>query len=198
VGAHNLESVDVICGGFPCQDISYAGKGAGLQGERSGLWFEFHRVVAELRPEWVVVENVAAIEAKPHRGALFAVLGGLRSLGYRGERAIVSAADMGAPHRRDRWFLLAYAERAGLPRPIAEHGAPVRSPAAHPEHRDATAGPWVGLEGDRRSLRSSDGVSVAMERRRIRALGNAVVPQCAEVVGRRLLDIHAERYGVAA
>src|SRR4051812_10602658 len=60
-GAHNLTTVDLICGGFPCQDISYAGKGAGLAGRRSGLWFEYARIIRELEPRYVLVENVAAL-----------------------------------------------------------------------------------------------------------------------------------------
>jgi len=77
-GAHNLESVDVICGGFPCQDISYAGRGAGLEGERSGLFFEAVRVVRELRPRIVVLENVAALLTR----GLDVVLGTLAEVGF--------------------------------------------------------------------------------------------------------------------
>lgn len=107
VGAHNLAPVDVICGGFPCQDISYAGDGAGIaEGTRSGLWFEFARIIGELRPRWVVVENVVALE----RRGLPIVLGDLRSLGYRGERLRISAAGVGAPHLRWRLFVVAYAD----------------------------------------------------------------------------------------
>ena len=78
VGAHNLEPVDVISGGFPCQDISYAGKGLGLSGERSGLWYEFARIVGEMGPRFVVVENVAAILSR----GIWDVLGTLSDLGY--------------------------------------------------------------------------------------------------------------------
>jgi len=104
VGSHNLEPVDLICGGFPCQDISLAGKGAGLEGERSGLWWEFHRIISELRPRYVLAENVPALT---FRGGP-TVLGSLASLGFDAEWDHISAASVGAPHRRDRIFIVAW------------------------------------------------------------------------------------------
>lgn len=109
VGVANLAPVDVICGGFPCQDISYAGKGAGLDGERSGLWFEFARIVREMGPRFVVVENVSALLTR----GLDAVLGTLASLGFDAEWCCVRASDVGARHRRDRVFLIGYLADAG-------------------------------------------------------------------------------------
>ena len=103
-GSANLASVDVICGGFPCQDISTAGKGAGLAGERSGLWFEYLRIVRELRPRFVVVENVAALLSR----GLDTVLGGLAEAGYDAEWFCLRASDVGAPHRRERLFVVAH------------------------------------------------------------------------------------------
>lgn len=103
VGRESLRPVDLICGGFPCQDISSAGKRAGLSGARSGLWFEFRRVVSELRPAWVVVENVAGGACKwvdPVRESL-------EQLGYASLPIPVSASDCGAPHRRARVFIVA-------------------------------------------------------------------------------------------
>ena len=96
--------VDVLCGGFPCQDVSYAGKGAGLAGARSGLWFEFARVVRDLRPRIVVVENVAALATR----GLDAVLGSLSEAGYDAVWLDVRASDVGAPHRRERLFIVAW------------------------------------------------------------------------------------------
>ena len=113
VGAHNLPPVDVICGGFPCQDISYAGKGAGLAGARSGLWYEFARIVRELEPRFVVVENVAALFTR----GLDAVLGTLADLGYDAEWSCVRASEVGARHRRERVFVVAWladSKRNGL------------------------------------------------------------------------------------
>ena len=134
-------SVDVICGGFPCQDISLAGKGRGLEGERSGLWTEYARLVGEIRPRWVVVENVAALRSPRRRlrhcecgwrgtkarrncpacrrdlgvaadglalaAGLGTVLRDLAALGYDAEWHCLRASDVGAPHLRDRVWILA-------------------------------------------------------------------------------------------
>jgi DNA (cytosine-5)-methyltransferase 1 len=97
-------AVDVICGGFPCQDISIAGKGAGLAGARSGLWWEFHRLIAEIRPSWVIIENVSALR---HKG-LGDVLRSLAAVGYDAEWHCIPASAIGAPHRRDRIWIVAY------------------------------------------------------------------------------------------
>ena len=105
-GTRDRWYADLICGGFPCQDISYAGKGAGLDGSRSGLWYEFARVIGILRPRIVLVENVAALLTR----GLDSVLGTLASLGYDAEWHCIPAAAVGAPHIRDRVFILAYAK----------------------------------------------------------------------------------------
>jgi DNA (cytosine-5)-methyltransferase 1 len=97
-------AVDVICGGFPCQDISTAGKGAGLAGERSGLWSEIARLVGELRPRYVIVENVSALLGR----GLGTVLGDLAEIGYDAEWHCIPASHVGAPHRRDRIWIVAY------------------------------------------------------------------------------------------
>lgn len=97
--------VDLICGGFPCQDVSLAGKRAGLDGERSGLWFEYERVLRVLRPRFVLVENTPGLLS----AGFGRVLGGLASLGFDAEWSIVSACSLGAPHMRERLFIVAYA-----------------------------------------------------------------------------------------
>jgi len=102
-------SVDLICGGFPCQDISVAGKGAGIDGARSGLWKEYARLIGEIRPRYVIVENVAALLGR----GLSRVLGDLAEIGYDAEWHIISAADVGAPHRRERVWIVAYPGRDG-------------------------------------------------------------------------------------
>lgn len=142
-GAANLAPVDLICGGFPCQDTSAAGKGAGLTGARSGLWFEMARIVAELRPEWVVVEN-------PASGAtrwVDAVRSNLEQLDYACLPVPVAASECGASHRRARVFLVAHAEN----RTEQLRHSPRRevSSAATDAHR-ATQGN-VDAEGDERS-----------------------------------------------
>lgn len=105
----NTERVDVICGGFPCVDLSYAGKGTGLAGTRSGLWYEYLRIVRELRPRYVVLENVSALVSR----GLDAVLGGLAKAGYNAVWFTLRASDVGAPHQRERLFIVAYADRQG-------------------------------------------------------------------------------------
>jgi len=101
--------VDLICGGFPCQDISVAGKGAGLAGARSGLWYEYARIIGELRPRYVIVENVAALLAR----GMGTVLGDLSSLGYDAEWHVIPASAVGAPHRRERVWIVGVRSRLG-------------------------------------------------------------------------------------
>lgn len=94
----------IITAGFPCQDISYAGRGEGLEGERSGLFFEIIRLIGELGPDYVLLENVSALLTR----GLDAVLGALAEVGYDAEWACVPACAVGAPHRRDRIWVVAY------------------------------------------------------------------------------------------
>ena len=104
VGSHNLEKVDIISGGFPCQDISVAGKGAGIEGERSGLWTELHRIISELRPRFAFIENVPMLTI---RGGT-RVISDLAEIGYDAEWQTVGADDVGAWHRRKRIWIVAY------------------------------------------------------------------------------------------
>jgi DNA (cytosine-5)-methyltransferase 1 len=104
--------VNVVSGGFPCQDISVAGAGAGLDGARSGLWSEFKRIVRDVEPDYVYVENSPALTFR----GLGVVLSDLAELGFDAEWGIVSAADTDAPHLRDRIWIMAYAQRKGLER----------------------------------------------------------------------------------
>lgn len=108
--------VDVVSGGFPCQDISAAGTGAGLDGERSGLWVEMARIIGEVRPGFCFVENSPVLTSR----GLGRVLGDLAALGYDAEWGVLGAADVGAPHQRDRIWIMAYAER---PERRTERGA---------------------------------------------------------------------------
>jgi DNA (cytosine-5)-methyltransferase 1 len=100
----SFSGIDAICGGFPCQDISLAGAGAGIEGSRSGLWSEYARLIDELRPKYVIVENVAALL---NRG-MERVLGDLASIRYDAEWHCIPACAVGAPHRRDRVWIIAY------------------------------------------------------------------------------------------
>lgn len=100
----------IIAGGFPCQDISVAGKGAGLAGERSGLWYEYARLISELRPRYAIMENVGALAFR----GLNSVLGSLAEIGYDAEWQDIRASDIGAPHRRERIWIVAYPVRDGI------------------------------------------------------------------------------------
>jgi DNA (cytosine-5)-methyltransferase 1 len=102
-------TVDVLCGGFPCQDISAAGKGAGITGERSGLWKEYARLIGEMRPRFVFAENSPLLRTR----GLGVVLEDLASLGYNARWGIIGARDVGALHKRDRMWVLAYANDEG-------------------------------------------------------------------------------------
>ena len=185
--ADGVPRPDLVCGGFPCQDVSAAGPGAGLDGTRSGLWREMERLIAELRPGWVLAENVPALRV---RGADW-VLDGLEALDYAAWPLVVGAAHAGAPHRRGRVFvvgrlgaaLLADAGRAGLEGWIG--GAANASASLPVERRGGwSAGPTV--------RRVADGVPGGVDRaRRVRALGNAVVPDVAAMLGRAILRADA-------
>lgn len=104
--------VDVVSGGFPCQDISVAGKGAGISGERSGMWSHMARIVGEVRPRYVFVENSPALVTR----GLGRVLGDLAALGYDCKWTVLGAADVRAPHQRDRFWLVAHTQRNQQPR----------------------------------------------------------------------------------
>lgn len=212
VTSESAEPVDLICGGFPCQDVSLAGKGAGLHGERSGLWWEFHRIVRELRPRLVVVENVSALRSR----GLAGVLGSLAEIGYDAQWDCIPAQAVGAPHRRDRLFVVAWRDDlhaidCDLDEDCTCHLADSHGGGREEQRVQGQAG-RSGQQGERGNLshgRHSQGwpprpddlhawgrlppgsqpaicrVANGIPHRthRLRALGNAVVPQVAEVIG---------------
>lgn len=188
VGRHNLEKVDVIAAGFPCQDISYAGQGAGIDGERSGLFFEAIRVVCELRPRVVVLENVAALLTR----GLDRVLGTLAEVGYDSEWHCIPARYVGAPHIRDRVFVLAYAngERgaSGLAgQDIGKEGNTGFVVNESPEGcREKTRGGMGWWATEPSVGRVANGIPKRVDR--LKGLGNAVVPQVAYLVANMILE----------
>lgn len=240
-GRSTLEQVDIICGGFPCQDISSAGTGEGLAGDRSGLWFEFARIIDELGPQWVVIENVAS---GAHRW-VDAIREHLARLSYASLPVPLSAELVGAPHRRNRVFVIAYSLRdsvrdgaewlpRGWPGRVCPEGqaepsddglkgtaSDVRAPvdsdddkqsalpglsevalsgkAASPSRRERRISePEVrrmddGFPGwvDRNTISPTVDVGATRRAQRIRGLGNAVVPQCAEVIGWMIREMAA-------
>lgn len=206
VGAAELAPVDLICGGFPCQDVSSAGSRAGLAGARSGLWREFARIVSELRPSWVVVENVTS----GARRWVDAVVSDLGQLGYACLPIPVRADALGAPYQRARVFVVALARASGDDRGQQPEAARVASrtreaPDAHGSELRQQPGRWGRARGQGAPVASVNrwrepmppvggmvpGAADGLARR---AGGNCVVPQCAEVVGwviRELLETGA-------
>ena len=223
--------IEIICGGFPCQDISVAGKGAGLAGARSGLWSEYHRLIGELRPRYAIVENVSALLSR----GLEQVLADLASIGYDAEWHCIPASYVGAPHRRDRIWIVAYPAGAEPPDRNARALRPGPTPLDAQRRGSAMADPardvraesppcWTErqragasseplddtklarLEGQRPDAgqsqkseprnsgwwesepdvgRVAHGVPARVDR--LRSLGNAVVPQVVEVIGRAIM-----------
>lgn len=217
----------ILCGGFPCQDISQAGRGVGLNGSRSRLWFQFLRIIQETQPEVVCVENSPMLRTR----GLVTVLQGLATSGYDAEWDVLSAAASGAPHERKRLYLIAYPMReslrgqGGRPTPIHNEigvgAAPVWEPqqpsgslsldvadanVSHgkrecvteripPKHtlvdrsRFGVAQRRVWGEAPPPFRRVDDGVPRGLDRARLMALGNAVVPDVAYRVGLRVKEI---------
>ena len=154
-------SADIVCGGFPCQDISQAGKGAGLAGSRSGLFYELLRVVRLVGPRYIVLENVAAIT---YRG-MDDVLGALAEAGYDAEWACIPAAAVGACHLRDRWWCVAYASGTDRGRRPEGAGRRQRGPAGAdgcriPEGGGSAEQP-AHAQGGRRGAGQGQGASQA-------------------------------------
>lgn len=259
-GRSNLIPVDLIAGGFPCQDISGAGRRAGIDGERSGLWSEFYRIICELRPRYVLVENVAdllyPIRRKRNKRVISIepapigrVLGNLAACGYDAEWQILSAEAIGAPHLRERVFIVGYPMRVGCRRQGLQHDTGAQPGQGSQDVREISDTTGTGCHGrefkpqswqlectsftsengngqqmadpDRQSLavgqvfgsharqkltatqrscstgsgiwtvepairRVANGVPSRVDR--LRGLGNAVVPQLAEYIGRCIME----------
>ena len=170
-------TIDAICGGFPCQDVSYAGRRAGLEGARSGLWDEYRRLIGELRPRYVIVENSAELLGD----GLGDVLGDLAALRYDAVWECVPAAILGAPHGRDRVWIVAYAQEvAGIHEPDIRDG--LRRWLS--DHRNAWARcPWDAPAAA--VCRVDDGIPDRVDR--TGALGNAVIPQMPQLIGRAII-----------
>jgi DNA (cytosine-5)-methyltransferase 1 len=164
----DAEPVALLAGGFPCQDVSDAGRRAGIDGEQSGLWTHFARLVRELRPRYVLVENVPGLLVR----GMGRVVGNLAASGYDAEWDCLPAAAFGAPHLRARIWLLAYPrgqrdeadDTVFAGRPVAQLRAGWPAEPGLPRVDDGTPA-WL-----------------------VHAAGNAAVPACAEHIGRCILD----------
>jgi DNA (cytosine-5)-methyltransferase 1 len=187
LAADGVERPRVVSGGFPCQDVSYAGFGAGLAGERSGLWSEQHRLIDELRPDFALVENVAALLDR----GIEQVCGDLAAIGYDSEWSLVSACTVGAPHVRQRLFIVAYPDsiygEAWLRRGDFPRGT--RTLQALDDPAGPRARYKARLEDPSALYGGADGV--AFRRERNHAIGNAVNQDVAELIGRAIMRIAA-------
>lgn len=226
-------TVDVITGGFPCQDISAAGKGAGLNGERSGLWYELKRLIEEIQPKYAIIENVSALRTK----GLEVCLQGLNEIGYGVEWHCIPASAVGAPHQRDRIWIMAYPASAGWQarrsnrvginnEPLWNEGQSARAcsetlravadtssarlpgrerlrhyleEALRRQASSSGSTPECGSDG-RRPFdqwdvepavgRVADGIPDRAHR--LKALGNAVVPQIPQLIGEAILQLEKQ------
>jgi len=232
---------DVITGGFPCQDISGAGKGKGIVGERSGLWSEMFRLIRDVRPTWAIIENVSALRSK----GLTLVLQDLCSVGYCAEWHCIPASAVGAPHQRDRIWIVAYPMQqhqtqrgecsstqsqgggggteqgrsegdAERQRSLRGTGGDTAEDVAHPNEPRLEGWLRAGLQECPSKLsvgkgspreeklsdqwriepnvgRVADGVPKRVDR--LKQLGNSVVPQIPELLGRAILSTNALHEG---
>jgi DNA (cytosine-5)-methyltransferase 1 len=179
-------AVDLVAGGFPCQPFSTAGHQQGIADERWG-WPWMFDVLRLVRPRYVLVENVPALLADTD--AFGWLLGDLAALGFDADWTVLSACTLGAPHTRDRLFLVAHAHGEHGPIGLADPRQPPGRHRPADADRGSRPGPWTHpvdglLEAERRSRRVADGVPDPLEPARVRALGNAVVPAVAEHIGR--------------
>ena len=163
--------VDVVSGGFPCQDISAAGRGAGIEGERSGLWREMARIVQEVRPRYVFVENSPLLV----RRGLTRILGDLATLGYDARWGIVGAVDVGAPHVRERIWIVANANST-------QCKGNQCTDRSNPKHADTCRASWWSPEPELGRVAKR----VANRVDRLRCIGNGQVPAVAALAWRIL------------
>ena len=217
------EQIDVLAGGFPCQDISTAGRGAGLSGSRSGLWYEYHRLIKEIQPRYAIIENVSALRSR----GLEQVLWSLSEIGYDAEWHCIPASSVGAPHRRDRIWIVAYPRHRGW-RGVSVTKTRYNNTSKRPEDTNAFGGssnlpkaladtkcgrlqsgdeqiayPSAILSGEIGSYSrkyNTKGVwgvepnvgrvahGVPNRAHRLKQLGNAVVPQIPELIGRAIME----------
>ena len=244
---------DIITGGFPCQDISVAGKQGGIEAERSGLWDELCRLIGDIRPRFAIVENVSNLLAGPseQRGGWFGkVLGDLAEIGFDAEWEVISAKDVGCPHLRERVWIVANSQRQRGPGRvlydrdklssqagrsadtfgpggagqtivadteilgIQGHGASgEQEPHAHagkkislrgsqrPRPADRPAKPRLGrdlLDGLPTWMDEPDiprvGVGIPDRSKRLKGIGNAIVPQIATLIGQAILDVEIPKH----
>jgi DNA (cytosine-5)-methyltransferase 1 len=186
LGRDGITKIDVIVGGFPCQDISSSGRGAGLAGERSGLWSEYTRLIGEIRPSFVIVENSPNLLSGENGEWFSQILGSLAQIGYDAEWECISAEAVGAPHKRERVWIIAYPSSIRQSKPWGYINAINPAPEAHREadtlvtHVQRGPVPFV--------CERHDGVPTRVVQSGLKGFGNAVDPVIVENLGRAILD----------
>ncbi len=187
-----ITDIGLICGGFPCQDISAAGRQAGISTEtRSGLWSECARLLGEIRPQYAIFENVTNLLAG-QRGAWFRrVLWDISQVGFDVEWHCLPASQFGYDHHRDRVWIVAYAKREGRQRLIANTTILRCAKKENSVVNNTASAKQLALDIGSQCLRSDDGISAKPHRDRIHQLGNAVVPQIPEIIGKAIMEIAA-------
>ena len=191
IKTNKLQDIDILCAGFPCQDLSVAGKKEGINGKKSGLFWELWTLIRDFKEQGraipiILLENVPAITSN----GLGHVLGALSEIGYNAEWFVISAGAFGAPHLRKRWFLVAYSNS--------------KNNQKHPKHPRCVETTRRFKRGDSQNVgihqgnywkeqtpppalcSVDDGISHRMAK--IRALGNAIVPQCSHWIGQRMIE----------
>lgn len=181
----NLESVDLICGGFPCQPYSIAGKRRGADDDRA-LWPEMFRIIQEARPAWIIGENVPGILSME----IEKVLSDLESIGFDTQPFVIPACAVNAPHRRDRVWIIAYSD-SNMRQKERSFPGDNRKTQENKHSRIEPLRLGKSQQFDHRKCiekGNNDGISRGMVRRR--AIGNAVVPQIPEIFGRMIKEIY--------
>lgn len=194
-GSHNLPPCDVLAGGFPCTNISPAGDGTGLAGAESSLWAEFARLIRELQPRYVLVENSSALTAR----GLETILGDLAACRYDAEWDCLPAGAFGAPYLRARCFVVAYPAgdgwRAGGPGGLAggAEGPPAARLQPTPRVLSGPIQPSTWWAREPGLARLAYGPRPRAHESRLRAAGHGVAVPVAEWLGRCLMAFEAER-----
>ncbi len=186
VGKENLQPANLICGGFPCQDVSLQGERKGLGGKRSTLWSEFHRIICEIRPGWVVIENVLGLLSSDNGGFFRKILWELSKIGYDAQWDVIPTGyTFGLPHQRERVFIVAYPKRERLDEIQVFDRSAFEVSSIPGEYSDpGNKKIWEIPETD--FCRTPNGFSGGVDR--FKGTGNAVVPQVAEWIGRRIME----------
>jgi len=196
---------DIITGGFPCQDISVAGRQKGINGERSGLWSECARLLGDIRPDYAIFENVTALLSGDNGKWFERVLWDISQVGYDAEWHCIPASELGAHHHRDRVWIICYSNENSKPNFTINDETPILQENNVSDSQSNTGNgerqAWAtrlrlsirGCCGESNAWsvepnvgRVANGIPNRLHR--LKTLGNSVVPQISELIGRAIMD----------